>query len=64
MKEKAAANALAALLDPVEVAVVVPEVPLEAVDVGEFRELCRLWTDNWRLLARAFSCWRMNCAKD
>lgn len=64
VKEKAAASALAALLDPVEVVVVVPEVPLEAAADAAFKELCRLWTDNWRLFARAFSCWRMNCAKD
>jgi hypothetical protein len=24
---------------------------------------CFLVTDNWRLLARAFSCWRMNAAR-
>jgi hypothetical protein len=64
VKEKAAANALAALLDAVEVAEVVPEVPLEVVAEGEVREGCRLWTDIWRLFARAFSCWRINCAKD
>lgn len=42
-KEKAAARALAALLDAVEVAVVVvPEVPFDEVDEGELREDCRL----------------------
>lgn len=64
VKEKAAARALAALLDTVEVAAVVPEVPLEVVAEGDVREGCRLWTDSWRLFARAFSCWRINCAKD
>lgn len=29
----------------------------------EDKVCCFLVTDNWRLLARAFSCWRMNAAK-
>lgn len=65
VKEKAAARALAALLDAAVVAaVVVPEELFEAVGEGALGEVCRLWTDSWRLFARAFSCWRINCAKD
>lgn len=63
-KENAAASALEEVKD---VVADMPEVMLEEVEVEEveeFKELCRRWTDNWRLLARAFSCWRMNCASD
>lgn len=45
-KEKAAARALVALLEGLEVVEVVPEVTLEALDAGELRDVCRLWTDN------------------
>ena len=63
--EKAAASALEEVKD---VVADMPEVTLEEGEAEEeeelFKELCRRWTDSWRLLARAFSCWRMNCASD
>ena len=59
-KDNAAAKA------PAEVfvlEVVVPEVTALLL-FGAAIDDWRLWTDICRLLARAFSCWRMNCAKD
>lgn len=46
VKEKAAARALAALLDGLEVVEVVPDVTFGVIDVGELKEVCRLWTDS------------------
>ena len=59
-KENAAANAL---VEVFVLEVVIPEVTV-AWFAGAVTEDCRRWTDICRLLARAFSCWRMNWARD
>jgi hypothetical protein len=58
-KEKAAASEF----DVLEFAVggVVGDVTLDKL--VEDKLFCFFVTDSWRLLASAFSCWRMNAAK-
>jgi len=59
-KEKAAASELVEAFPVVLAPVVAPETEGEEALLKD----CRRFTDNCRLFASAFSCWRMNCARD
>lgn len=61
VKDRAAAKVFDAVLTLFEV---VPDVTLERLVDEEFVEGDLLWTESCRLFARAFSCWRINCAND
>lgn len=57
-KDRAAARGFADVLDVPPVLVDRPETVVDGALSVE--EDCLLWTESCRLLAKAFSCWRMN----